>query len=70
MEQRPKIVDHPTDPTLWRHDPPQPYPCGVCGDLTEWVCLDIMYQHEDCDMYPSEEGHVTIVRGVKSVEAY
>lgn len=62
---RVNLVDHPIDPTLWRHEPPIPGTCWVCGEETKWICLDIAYQHEDCDAYPSEEGDVRIVRGVK-----
>jgi hypothetical protein len=65
-----EIITHP-DPKLapyfWRHDPPLPHPCWVCGEPTEWVYLDIGFQHIDCDLYPSHEGQVRTVRGVRTV---
>jgi len=56
-------VDHATYPDFWRHEPPQPSTCWVCGQLTPWVYLDLGYQHIDCDMYPSEHGDVRIIGG-------
>lgn len=50
---------------FWRPD--KPGRCWVCGELTEWAYLDIGYQHLDCEAYPSPEGDVRIVRGVKTV---
>lgn len=58
-------VDHPTLPDFWRHNPPKLGACWVCGDQTPWVYLDIAYQHIDCDMYPTENGDVTIIKGVR-----
>lgn len=40
-------------------------PCWICKDPTKWVYLDIGRQHLDCDAYPSPEGDVVIIRGVK-----
>lgn len=61
-------IDHPTDPEFWRHDPPLWKPCFVCGGPTCWVEMDLGFKHPECDMYPSEEGHVRIVLGVETTE--
>ena len=61
-----KIVER--DDGFWRFDPPEWFPCYVCGDLTMWAWADLAWQHLDCDMYPSPEGDVKIVRGVKHVQ--
>lgn len=67
MEIR-RVVDHPYQDGLWRHEPAVWKPCYVCGHPTCWVQLDIGFKHPECDMYPSEEGFVRIVLGVKTVE--
>jgi len=59
------LIDHPANGSLWRHDPPKLGPCYVCGEKTKWIELDIGYKHEDCDLYPTNDGHVRIVRGVR-----
>lgn len=61
-------IDHPTDPEFWRHDPPLWKPCFVCGGPTCWVEMDLGFKHPECDMYPSEKGHVRIVLGVETTE--
>lgn len=39
--------------------------CYICGDSTEWVYLDVGWQHLDCDEFPPNDGkpEVRIVRG-------
>jgi hypothetical protein len=59
------IVDHPNDPSMWRHEPPMWESCMVCGHPTCWVELDIGFKHHECDAYPSEEGDVMIVLGLR-----
>lgn len=61
------VVDHPAQMGYWRHEPPIWESCAVCGGPTCWVELDITFMHPECDMYPSEEGDVRIVLGVKEV---
>jgi hypothetical protein len=46
------IVDHPTQPDFWRHDPPHWEPCIVCGGPTCWVESDLAFTHPTCDMGP------------------
>jgi hypothetical protein len=50
---------------FWRVSRWKPGRCWVCGGWTRWAHLDIGYQHPDCDAYPSEEGDVRIVRGIR-----
>lgn len=61
-----QLVDHPDRPDLWRHEPPMWGPCSVCGGPTCWAEMDIAFMHPECDMYPSEEGDVRMVLGVKT----
>lgn len=61
------LIDHPDVPDFWRHDPAVIDKCGVCGEETEWVYLDLGHQHPDCEKYPVPEGTVWIVRGVRTV---
>lgn len=44
-----KIVDHPTAPDFWRHEPPKPRPCVECKVETPWIYLDLCYLHPECD---------------------
>ena len=64
-----EIVTHPRLPDFWRHEPPKPAPCVVCGDETEWIEMDLAHMHPSCDMYPSPEGDVLIVRGMKELRS-
>lgn len=59
-----ELLDHPANNDFWRHVPPKPGNCWVCGERTSWIYLDIGYQHLDCDMYPTENGDVVIMGGV------
>ena len=63
-----RVVDHPHLDDTWRHEPPRWNPCYVCGHPTCWVELDIGFKHPECGMYPTEEGRVRIILGVKTVE--
>ena len=47
---------------FWR--PEKPGTCWVCGEETEYAYLDIDYQHPDCEMFPSPQGNVKVVRGI------
>lgn len=47
----------------WRMDDDRMDGCWVCGEPTEWIYLDMGFQHPDCDAYPSDRGHEKIVRG-------
>ncbi len=48
---------------FWKPD--KPGLCWVCGEETEYAYLDIHWQHPDCEKYPSPEGDVTIIRGIR-----
>ncbi len=37
--------------------------CWVCGKRTVFAWLDLHWQHPDCDMYPTANGDVKIVKG-------
>lgn len=39
--------------------------CWVCGNPSKWAYLDLGYQHPDCDRYPSPDGDVLIVGGMR-----
>lgn len=59
-----RLVDHHENPDFWRHEPPKIGPCWVCHQPTEWIYLDLGYQHLDCDSWPNEDGTATlIIRG-------
>lgn len=65
-----EMEDHPDQPDFWHYVPSRIYPCWVCGEPTEWIYLDIGYQHPDCEEYPTEdEGMVKIIHGVKQPTA-
>lgn len=57
------IIPHPRLPDFWRHDPPKYGICAACGDKTMWIELDMSYMHPSCDLFPSEEGDVRVIRG-------
>lgn len=43
------LIEHPDHPDFWRHEPPNPHPCWVCGEPTPWVYLDLGFEHPECD---------------------
>ncbi len=43
--------------------------CWVCGEPTEWVYLDMGFQHLDCEEAPGADGPVRVVRG-KNIAAH
>lgn len=43
------LVDHPTAPDFWRHEPPRPRPCAECKVDTPWIYLDLCHLHPECD---------------------
>ena len=59
-----RCIDHPSVPDFWTWEPPTLGRCWVCGELTQWFLLDLGHQHPDCDMFPTEDGDVTIIGGV------
>lgn len=60
-----KLIDHPDNPDFWHHEPPIYRECWVCKVPTMWIYLDQAHQHIDCDMYPTENGDVVIIGGIK-----
>ena len=48
---------------FWK--PETPGLCWVCGKASEYAYLDMAYQHKDCASYPSLEGDVRIIAGVR-----
>lgn len=58
------------EPGFWRHEPPKPQPCWVCGEETPWIYLDLGYQHYDCDRFPAGDGEHIVVRGVERVKPW
>lgn len=47
-----KMVDHPYNPNLWRHNPPTWAECWVCGGPTCWIEMDLAYAHPECEAAP------------------
>lgn len=39
--------------------------CWVCGQQTHTSYLDMGWQHMDCDKFPTSDGDVTIINGVR-----
>lgn len=48
---------------FWRPDDGSTGSCAVCGLETEYIQLDINWWHPDCDMFPTPQGDVVIIRG-------
>jgi hypothetical protein len=46
------------DTDFWRSN--REDDCWVCGDVTDWVYLDLGHQHPTCDMWPNGDGTRTI----------
>lgn len=65
----PEITYHPLNSDFWRGQR-EDAPCWCCGHPTEWIYLDLGYQHPECDAYPEYtrtggEGHFLRIRGVE-----
>lgn len=59
-----ELLNHPLNEAFWRHDPPKPYACWVCGEKTAWIYLDLAYQHPDCDRYPTDGDDYVLIGGI------
>lgn len=64
LEEQKRVAEEAND--WW--EPVVPGPCWVCGDDAPLAYLDLGYQHMDCDMFPTPDGDVRIVKGERVVD--